>query len=71
MTLKRSVNTKNYFLFIGVRIKNLIPNTLQLLFYSLSRRVVNHTTKQLLIPLIYIHGGSTSTFCLRAAQNRW
>ena len=44
-TLKRA-NTEYYFQFIDVRIKNLIPNILQLLFYPLLCRVVNDTTKQ-------------------------
>ena len=45
MTLKRA-NTEYYFQFIDVRIKNLIPNILQLFFYPLSCRVVNDKTKQ-------------------------
>ena len=40
------LTTENYFPFIDVRIKNLIPNILQLLLYPLSCRVVNDTTKQ-------------------------
>ena len=60
MTLKRA-NTEYYFQFIDVRIKNLIPNILQLFFYPLSCRVVNDKTKQ----------RNTEALLLREAQNRW